>query len=62
MAFERRWSLALCGLLVIVGPASAQWLNYPTPGCLGIPMGSRTLLLPRRAPPMANPNFPVSGP
>jgi hypothetical protein len=30
MSFENGWSLAQCGFLLILTPASAQWFNYPT--------------------------------
>jgi hypothetical protein len=46
MGFERRRSLALCGFLFIVARASAQWINYPTPGVPRNPDGKPNLAAP----------------
>jgi hypothetical protein len=46
MSFENAWPLVLWGFLLIVAPASAQWLNYPTPGVPRNPDGKANLAAP----------------
>jgi hypothetical protein len=46
MSFESRLLPAIGGFLLILTPASAQWLNYPTPGVPRNPDGKPNLAAP----------------